>query len=233
MMHRKYFSTYDFATALAIGVLALNSTAAFAAPRLATTQVEIVDDAMCCAGCARKVSGQLYATRGVKEVGVDMKSRTLTVSLPESTPAMLGQLWHAVEKGEGTPTKLVTAKATYTLVSPKVDPANPQPRVASPLTIVIDNLHCQGCAKKIAAQIYTLKGVTKVSVDMKKGMLFVETHRDLQLSPWALIDAVSKAKERPLAILGNHGELRVKYASKAAPKNHHQAQQPRNGGISR
>jgi len=232
-MHRKCYSTYAFIVALATSVLTINASATIAAPRLAATQVEIVDEAMCCAGCARKVSGQLYATRGVKEVGVDMKSRTLIVSLPEPTPAMLGQLWHAVEKGEGTPTKLVTAEATYTLLRPEVDAASPQPRVASPLTIVIDNLHCKGCAKKIAAQLYTLKGVTRVSVDMEKEMLFVETHRDVQLSPWALIDAVSKAKERPLAILGSHGELRVEYASKAAAKTHQQAQQPRIGGISR
>lgn len=232
-MHRKCYPTYGFIAALAIGVIALNSGAAIAAPRVTAAQVEIVDEAMCCAGCARKVSGQLYATRGVKEVGVDMKSRTLTVSLPEPTPAMLGQLWHAVEKGEGTPTKLVTAEATYTLLRPEVDPASPQPRVASPLTIVIDNLHCKGCAKKIAAQLYTLRGVTRVSVDMEKEMLFVETHRDVQLSPWALVDAVSKVKERPLAIFGSHGELRVEYASKAAAKPHHQAQQPRVGGISR
>lgn len=236
-MHKKCRRmTYLIAT-IAVCVVATNAPAFAAAPRLSAGQVQITDEAMCCAGCARKVSGQLYATRGVKEVGVDMKLRTLTVSLPQPTPVMLGQLWHAVEKGNGTPTKLVTAEATYTLVRPEADPATepsttPQ-RVASPLTIVIDNLHCQGCAKKIAAQLYTLKGVTRVSVDMEKEMLFVETHRDVQLSPWALIDAVAKANERPVAIFGNYGELRIEWATKAKTKNHQQAQQPRNGGIQR
>jgi len=64
-------------------------------------QVQIVAEDMCCQGCARKVSGQLYAARGVKEVGVDMTTHTVTVSLPESKAATLGQLWHAVERGDG------------------------------------------------------------------------------------------------------------------------------------
>ncbi len=220
---------------LFVGVMSLfacMATSAFAA--VPVHQVQIVAEDMCCQGCARKVSGQLYAARGVKEVGVDMKTRTVTVSLPESKGATLGQLWNAVERGDGNPKQLVTAEATYTLARPDQD-ANPRQTVgvAAPLTVAIDNLHCQGCANKIAAQLYTIKGVTHVSVDMQKGTLMVETLRDVQISPWAAIDAVSKAKERPLAVLGSHGQLTIEWATKTKPKNHQQAQQPNLGGIQR
>lgn len=232
-MHKKCHGSNFAIASLALCVLATNAPALAAQPQPAIRQVQIVDEAMCCAGCARKVSGQLYATRGVREVGVDMKSRTLTVSLPEPTPAMLGQLWHAVENGNGTPTKLVTTEATYTLIQPESDLAKPQTPTVRPLVIAIDNLHCEGCASKIAGHLYAIKGVTKVSVDRERGLLFVESNRDAQLSPWAFIEAVSKANERPLAVIGSHGELSIEWVTAAAPKDHQQAQQSRTGGIRR
>ncbi|TWT43488.1 cation transporter [Botrimarina hoheduenensis] len=232
-MHKKYRGSNRAIASLALCALATQPAALAAPPQPAIRQVQIVDEAMCCAGCARKVSGQLYATRGVREVGVDMKSRTLTVSLPEPTPAMLGQLWHAVEKGNGTPTKLVTAEATYTLVRPESNTADQIASTDRPLVIAIDNLHCQGCASKIAGQLYAIKGVTKVSVDRERGLLFVESSRAPQLSPWTFIEAVAKANERPLAVSGSHGELSIEWVTAAAPKSHQQAQQPRTGGFQR
>ena len=199
-------------------------------------QIQIVAEGMCCKGCARKVSGQLYAARGVKEVGIDLDRHIVTVLLPQPNAAMLGQLWHAVEQGEGAPTKLVTPEATYTLIRPEVDSdaTVKTTQVAnSPLSIVIDNLHCKGCAKKIAAQLYALKGVTKVSVDMQTETLFVETRPNTAVSPWLVINAVAKAKERPLAVTGPHGKLAIEWTTKRAPKNHQQAQQVNTGGIQR
>ena len=173
----------------------LSGIAIAASPAAPVQQVEITADKMCCAGCARKVSGQLYAAKGVRDVTVDLKAHTVKVTLPRPNAAKLGQLWHFVEQGEGGPTKLVTAEATYTLIRPKAEAnmAQQHPPQGSPTYIVIDNLHCQGCAKKIAAQIYAIKGVTKVSVDMAKETLIIETQRDAQVSPWNLIDAVTRA----------------------------------------
>ena len=214
---------------------AAQSFAEAATPQTGNQQVKIVAEGMCCKGCARKVSGQLYAARGVKEVGIDLNTHTVTVSLPRPNAATLGQLWHAVEQGDGGPTKLVTSEATYTLIRPKVDPnvAQATQRSNEPVSIVIDNLHCKGCAKKIAAQLYALKGVTKVSVDMQTETLFVETSPDTAISPWLVINAVAKAKERPLTVTGPHGKLAIEWATKRAPKNHHQAQQDNAGGIQR
>jgi copper chaperone CopZ len=198
-------------------------------------QVQIVAEDMCCKGCVRKVSSHLYAARGVREVSVDMKSHTVTVALPQPNSAMLGLLWHAVERGEGGPTKLVSAEATYTLIRPKVEATEAQQKqqLNAPLSIVIDNLHCKGCAKKIAAQLYAVKGITKVSVDMQHETLFVKAQAGTPLSPWNLIHAVTQAKERPLAVNGPYGTLAIEWSTERAPKNHPQTQQTTIGGLQR
>lgn len=198
-------------------------------------QVQIVAEEMCCKSCVRKVSGKLYAARGVREVGVDMKSRVVTIALPQPNAAMLGVLWHAVEKGDGGPTKLVTAEATYTLIRPNAEANEVQQKqqANAPLSIVIDNLHCKGCAKKIAARLYAVKGVTKVNVDMQRETLFVKARSGTQLSPWNLIHAVTQANERPLAVNGPYGTLAIEWSTERAPKNHQQAQQTTLGGLQR
>ena len=223
------------ATAVPFIILAAIGTSSdveAAAPPARDGQVQIVAEKMCCKGCAQKVSGQLYAARGVKTVKVDLKKKIVSVFLPQPNAAMLGQLWHAVEQGEGGPTKLVTTEATYTLI-----PAVPQRGTRQPqqsvLTIVIDNLHCKGCANKIAAQLYALKGVTKVSVDMKKEMMFVQTSPNAKVSPWQVINAVAQADERPLAVIGPHGKLAIKWANQRILNKHQQAQQTSRGGIQR
>ena len=198
-------------------------------------QVQIVAEEMCCKGCARKISGQLYAARGVRNVEIDMNTKLVSVSLAPQKSASLGQLWQAVEQGEGGPTKLITAEATYTLTPPatQANAAQPLQYANGALQIVVDNLHCMGCAKKIGAQLYALKGVTKVSADLQKDTLTVETRSRTPLSPWQVIGAVMKAKERPLLVTGIHGTLSIEWATKSTPKNHHQAQQTINGGIQR
>lgn len=230
-MHRKCKTHVT----LLVSLVAISATRpVLAVPTQARVeQVQIVAEEMCCKGCARKVSSHLYAARGVKEVGVDMESRMVTVALPQPNAAMLGVLWHAVEKGEGGPTKLVTAEATYTLIRPKVEASEVQQKqqMNAPLSIVIDNLHCKGCAKKVAAQLYAVKGVTKVSVDMQREALFVEAQPGAPLSPWNLIHAVAQANERPLAVNGPYGTLAIEWSTERAPKNHQQAQQTTLGGL--
>ena len=231
-MHKKCHSY----AALFVSLATISATTAVqAGPKQAQIeQVQILAEKMCCEGCARKTSGQLYAARGVRDVSVDLKSHTLTVALPKPNAAMLGKLWHAVEQGDGGPTKLVTTAATYTLIRPKAEASQSQRQQEKlPLSIAVENLHCQGCAKKIAAQLYAVKGVTQVSVDMERETLFVEARPETQLSPWRLIDAVTHAKERPIAVNGPYGTLAIKWATERAPKNHEQAQQSTSGGLQR
>lgn len=195
-------------------------------------RVEIVAEEMCCKGCARKVSGELYAARGVKAVEVDMESHVVSVSLSPQKSATLEQLWQAVEKGDGGPTKIITADATYTLTRPAAKKESAELKAGpSPISIVIDNLYCKGCAQKIAAQLYTVKGVTKVSVDLQKETLFVESRPAAALSPWQVVAAVTKAKERPLAVQGPHGTLAIKWTKERVHEEHPHSHDSKIGGT--
>jgi copper chaperone CopZ len=211
------------------------SNAEAATPQTSDHQVQIVAPGIGREGVARKVSGQLNGTAGVKAVDVEMKTFTVTVSVSRPRAATLGRLWQAVEKGEGDPLKLATSEASYTLVRLKdeADPSRQAQKSTPTLQIFIDNLHCKGCARKIAAQLYVLKGVTKVSVDMPTQMMAVETRPGTSVSPWLVIDAVVQANERPLAVIGAHGRLSIEWAAKRAPKTHQQAQQAPAEGIQR
>lgn len=209
---------------LTISLAALGASAHAAAPSAGERSVEIVADQMCCAGCARKVTGQLYTAKGVRSVEADVESRTLKVSLT-ARGASLGELWAAVERGDGGPTRLQTAEATFTLTRPR----DAKPNGASPVSIVVETMHCKSCAQQIAAQLYALKGVTKVSVNLAKRTLYVASAAPL--SPWAGVEAVMRAGERPLAVAGPHGRLVVEWKTEKAPSEHRHAQTPQRGGI--
>ena len=226
----------NYLIAAAISIAAASSTgfAQTAAVPPGDSEVQVIAEKMCCKGCAQKVSGQLYTLKGVKSVGVDLSTHTVNVTLPSPSATTLGRIWHAVEQGEGGPASLSTSTAAYQIVRPQNEQElRAVQQMGATQHIVIDNLHCKGCAQKIAAQLYALKGVTKVSVDMERETLIVETNPKTPVSPWLVIDAVSAAKERPVAIRGNYGTLAITWATEAAPKSIHQAQQLINGGIQR
>ncbi|MCA9240598.1 MAG: cation transporter [Planctomycetales bacterium] len=201
-----------------------------APPRPAAGQVRIVAEKMCCKGCAQRVSGQLYTVKGVKSVEVDLASRVLTVSVPQETPKALGAIWHAVQQGDGGPATLATHTTTYRLVS--LEEGQKQGAHAGSLRIVIDNLHCTGCAQKIASRLYTIKGVTKVQVDMQANTLLVTARPGSLSSPWPAVAAVADAKERAVSVSGEFGVLAIEYSEAAAVKTH-QAQHANPGGARR
>lgn len=199
----------------------------------ASGAVKIHAEKMCCAGCARKVSGQLYTVKGVKSVGVDLPTHTVTVSVPQQNPAVLGALWHATQQGEGGPRKLATSAATYELILPETKEQSEKVRqMGGTQQVKFDKLHCKGCANKVAAQLYTVKGVSKVSIDMQNNVLTVTTQNNAPISPWLVIEAALKAKERPVAVSGNFGTLTIEWNTPAAAKNH-QAYNPTSKDIQR
>lgn len=71
--------------------------------------------------------------------------------------------------------------------------------------ITVTKLHCAGCAKKIAAQLYTVRGVKEVRVDMKKNTLFVMPASNATPSPRALWVAVENAKYVPIRLACPNG----------------------------
>jgi len=193
-------------------------------------QVQIVAKNMTSKECAQKVAGQLYAAPGVSDVQADLDNKTVAVTVSRQKGATLEQLWQAVVAGEGDPTKLTTAEATFTLTPPAALAGQSLPAQGTTY-VVIDNLHCKGCAQKIAAQFYTLRGVSKVKADMKKNMLTI-TSKGQELSPWALVGAVTRAKERPVVIVGSSGRMDIAWSAPKT-KSAHQASSPANRKVQR
>lgn len=173
-------------------------------------QVQIVAADMCCKGCVQKVAGQLYAAPGVTDVNANLKNRTVAVTISQNKGATLEQLWQAVAAGKGGPTKLTTGGATFTLVSPENLDSN-QKLPASTSHIVVENLNHQGRAQKIANQLYAMRGITKVSADAQQDTLVVTSEQEI--SPWALIGAVTSIQERPKAIVGSYGRFDVEWSA--------------------
>ena len=77
-------------------------------------------------------------------------------------------------------------------------------------SITVKDMHCAGCVKKIAAQLYAVRGVKEVRVDMKKKTLFVTPQANAILSPRALWVAVEKAGDQPIRLSGPSGTFTEK-----------------------
>jgi|GEM_PF-1184434 len=214
---------------LTICLVGLIGKSGHAATPQGAYQVQIIAEDMCCKGCAQKVAGQLYAAPGVTAVDANLKTKTVVVTVSQQKGATLEQLWQAVAAGEGGPTKLTTADATFTFARPESSADN-QTLPKGTTYVVINNLHCKGCAQKIAAQLYTIRGVNKVSADMKQNILIVTNKNGQDLSPWALIGAVTAAKERPVAIIGAYGRMSIEWST---PKTVSAHSQSGNGGFQR
>ena len=76
--------------------------------------------------------------------------------------------------------------------------------------ITVKKMHCAGCAKKISARIYAVRGVKEVRMDIKKKTLYVHPQRKAVLSPLAMWEAVEKAKDVPIRITGPSGTFTKK-----------------------
>ncbi len=71
--------------------------------------------------------------------------------------------------------------------------------------ITVGKMHCAGCAKKIAAKLYEVRGVAEVRYHVKSKTLQVTPQRNGALSPRALWMAVEKAKNQPVRLAGPSG----------------------------
>jgi copper chaperone CopZ len=184
-------------------------------PSEGAIRVQIIADAMCCQGCAQKVAAQLYAAPGVTSVKTDVPSRSVIVTAVPRHKLTLERLWQAVEQGTGGPSKLVTSQAIYLLTRP--DKLKPEQRLAAGrYSLVVQKMHCKGCAQKIAAKLYALPGVKSVTIDVPKRTLHMEAAQNRPLSPWALAAAIEQGEDVPLAISGPHGLLTIEWTADAA-----------------
>ena len=77
-------------------------------------------------------------------------------------------------------------------------------------TIAVEKMCCAGCAKKIAAKLYEVRGVKAVQCDVKGKRVAVIPQQNVVLSPRALWEAVEKGEDRPLQLAGPTGTFTSK-----------------------
>lgn len=79
-----------------------------------------------------------------------------------------------------------------------------------PTTIIVKEMHCGGCAKKVAKEVSALAGVAKVETDVEARTVKVTPKANTVLSPKALWEAVEKADKEPTKLLGPSGTFTAK-----------------------
>lgn len=77
-------------------------------------------------------------------------------------------------------------------------------------TINVEKMCCDGCAQKIAGQLYVVKGVKEVRVNMEKKLVFVIPQQSKVVSPRAMWEAVQKGEDNPLRLAGPSGTFTTK-----------------------
>ncbi len=76
--------------------------------------------------------------------------------------------------------------------------------------IYVGDMHCSDCAQKIANKLYKVKGVSKVTANLKTGIAYVMPADEKTLSPRALWEAVEKAEFTPIKLEGPSGKFKKK-----------------------
>ena len=71
-------------------------------------------------------------------------------------------------------------------------------------SITVQEMHCAGCARKIAAQLYAVRGVKEVRVNVEKKILYVLPSANTTLSPRAIWIAVEN-QDTPIRLAGPSG----------------------------
>ena len=81
---------------------------------------------------------------------------------------------------------------------------------AVPTTITVEDMHCMGCAKKIAARLYKVSGVAAVKADVPASRLVVQSKPQQNPSPRAMWEAVEQAGYKPAKLEGAAGTFTAK-----------------------
>lgn len=210
-----HIHTFKKCSLLITAIVALHSCKDVKAQQAVFT-VQIVADDMCCKGCAQKVAAQLYAAPGVTSVQADVPNRLVTVTAKASPKLTVERLWQAVEHGKGGPSKLVAPQATYILFRPESLPAEQRLPIGR-YSLEVKSMQNKDMAQQIASQIYSLRDVQDVGVDLEQRKLFVQSKYGAALSPWALAIAAERAQGKPVAVAGPFGVLMIERSETADP----------------
>lgn len=79
-------------------------------------------------------------------------------------------------------------------------------------TIVVKNMHCAACAKKIAAKLYVVPGVLEVRADVKANTAYVIPQQKRRPSPRAIWEAVESAGFKPVKLTSASAQFKTKPA---------------------
>ncbi|WP_442483376.1 cation transporter [Aeoliella sp. SH292] len=188
-------------------------------------RLQVVAEKMCCAGCARKVSSQIYTVRGVRSVSVDLATHTVSIEHGQLSAPVLGQIWNAVQVADGGPVTMTTGEATYRLTVPEDPKAiEAHRRMGKSQQISFVELKDPQQAQLVASKLQEITGVAKVSVDMPSQTITVDV-ADKPISPWSMLQVIRAAGATPAAFLGNYGTLAIEPTAPAV-SNVSQPKQP-------
>jgi hypothetical protein len=84
-------------------------------------------------------------------------------------------------------------------------------------SLVVRSMQDNDSAQKIANQLYAIRGVQNVSVDVAERTLFIQAANGAVLSPWALAAAAELAHGEPIAVAGPYGVFTIERSAGAAP----------------
>lgn len=77
-------------------------------------------------------------------------------------------------------------------------------------TIVVGDMHCGSCAKKIAAELYAVPGVLEVRADVKNSTAYVVPQKRKTPSSRLMWEAVEKAGFKTIKMIGPGGSFSEK-----------------------
>lgn len=111
-----------------------------------------------------------------------MPNRRTALRMIMGAPVVAGAMFHSTA---------VAAAPTYT-------------------TLVVTNLHCDACAKKVAKKLYALSHVKEVRADVKKNTAYVVPDAGQLVSPKAMWEAVEAAGFKMVRLSGPAGSFNSK-----------------------
>lgn len=98
------------------------------------------------------------------------------------------------------------------------------------VAIFVGDMHCNNCAKKIAARLYRVKGVVKVRTTVKEGLAVITPQAKKQIDAKAAWGAVSKAGFEPTKMITPQGTFvadeKTKEPQKVADSENRESEQP-------
>jgi copper chaperone CopZ len=86
-------------------------------------------------------------------------------------------------------------------------PAGAETPAVTYTTIVVTDMHCATCAKKIAAKLYVLPGVKEIRADVPANTAFVVPQTGKRVSPRAMWQAVESAGFKTVRLAGPSGDF--------------------------